>query len=199
MSAGEPTIRRGRPGDARALAALAARTFEETFGRDNTPEDMAAHLERSYGEAQQGAELASPDVVTLVAEREGELVAYAQVRRASETPACVMAREPVELWRFYVARAWQGRGVAGPLMLAALQAARDLGGASVWLSVWERNPRAIAFYAKCGFLDVGTKEFVVGSDRQTDRVLLTRLDSSTVRPSAASLGTRDAQHPPGDD
>ena len=41
----------------------------------------------------------------------------------------------------------------------------------VWLGVWEENARAIAFYRKCGFVDVGSIDFFVGSDRQTDRVL----------------------------
>jgi hypothetical protein len=41
----------------------------------------------------------------------------------------------------------------------------------VWLSVWDQNPRAIAFYRKVGFEDVGSTEFGVGSDRQTDRIM----------------------------
>jgi diamine N-acetyltransferase len=42
----------------------------------------------------------------------------------------------------------------------------------LWLGVWERNPRAIAFYAKSGFSEVGIHDFLVGTDRQTDRVLV---------------------------
>jgi diamine N-acetyltransferase len=45
----------------------------------------------------------------------------------------------------------------------------------MWLSVWERNPRAIAFYGKCGFRMVGSKDFWVGSDRQTDHVMVLEL------------------------
>jgi hypothetical protein len=37
-------IRAGLKSDAAALAAFAARTFEETFGADNRPGDMRAHL-----------------------------------------------------------------------------------------------------------------------------------------------------------
>jgi ribosomal protein S18 acetylase RimI-like enzyme len=77
----------------------------------------------------------------------------------------------VELRRFYVDRSYQGRGVAQVLMRAAEDAARQLGGRTFWLGVWERNLRAIAFYAKCGFVDTGTQVFVLGSDVQTDRVM----------------------------
>jgi ribosomal protein S18 acetylase RimI-like enzyme len=63
-------------------------------------------------------------------------------------------------------------------MSAALAAARELGGRSLWLSVWERNPRAIAYYAKSGFRDLGTADFWVGSDRQTDRIMALDLGPS---------------------
>jgi ribosomal protein S18 acetylase RimI-like enzyme len=51
------------------------------------------------------------------------------------------------------------------------QVARDLGGRTLWLGVWERNPRAIAFYTKCGFADVGEHAFVFGTEQQSDRVM----------------------------
>jgi ribosomal protein S18 acetylase RimI-like enzyme len=41
----------------------------------------------------------------------------------------------------------------------------------MWLGVWERNPRAIRFYQKHGFVDIGAKEFRLGTDLQTDRVM----------------------------
>ncbi len=80
---------------------------------------------------------------------------------------------PVELARFYVDRPWHGRGLAQRLMAAVVDAAIQLGGQTLWLGVWEQNPRAIAFYAKSGFLDAGSTDFFVGPDRQTDRVLVT--------------------------
>lgn len=163
-------VRRGALHDAAALAVLGARTFADTFGAANTPEDLRLYLANTYAEPLQQTELTNPDIFTLLAENGDGLVAFAQVRRGS-APTCVALPSPVELWRFYVDRPWQGRRVAKPLMDAALAAARELGGRSVWLSVWERNPRAIAFYAKQGFADVGCKIFVVGSDHQTDRVM----------------------------
>lgn len=170
----EVAIRRAVPSDVAGLAGLAARTFADTFGADNRPEDLEAHLTTSYGIRQQTDELANPDMVTLVAEHDGDLVAFAQVRRGP-APACVTDESPVELWRFYVDRSWHGRGIAQRLMAASLDAARELGGRTLWLSVWERNPRAIAFYEKTGFRNVGTKDFWVGSDRQTDYVLVADL------------------------
>ena len=167
-------IRRAVVADAATIADVAARTFEETFAAQNTPEDMAAHRARTYGEAIQRREIENPDWLTLVVEDDGQAIGYAQFRRG-HAPACFACENPVEILRFYVAREWHGRGIAQSLMQAAVDAAKSLDGETLWLGVWERNPRAIAFYAKCGFREVGSQPYLVGSDLQTDRVMIRAL------------------------
>ena len=164
-------IRPGTIEDAAALAAFAARTFVETFADDTSAADMQAHVRHSYGVVQQTAELTSPAVFTLLAEEDGRLVGYAQVRRGP-APPCVQPADAIELHRFYVDTPVHGTGVAQRLMAAVCAAARTAGARHLWLGVWERNARAIRFYAKCGFVDVGSHDFVLGTDRQTDRVMV---------------------------
>lgn len=164
-------IRRGVAADAPELAAFAARTFLETFGSQNRPEDLRAHLTKAFGVAQQTRELLDPGMITLFVHRGTTLVAFAQVAR-HDPPSAILIERPVELHRFYVDRPAHGKGVAQRLMRAVHAAARDFGGRNLWLGVWERNPRAIAFYHKVGFVDRGSHDFFVGSDRQTDRILV---------------------------
>ena len=166
--------------DAERLAAFAARTFTDTYAAHNTPEDMRDYLARAFGVEQQSKELADPAMLTVIGEADGELVGYAQLKRG-KGPAIVSSERAVEIYRFYVDRPAHGTGVAQRLMAAALEAAKDLGGEVAWLGVWERNPRAIAFYMKSGFRDVGTQIFQLGSDRQTDRVLVVPITSSDRR------------------
>jgi diamine N-acetyltransferase len=168
-------IRRGVVDDAAALAEFAARTFAEAFGAATAPADMDAHLAGTYRPDLQAAELADADVVTLLAMRGERIVGYAQVRRNAAPPACVAAPDPVELQRFYADSSVRGTGLAAQLMQRALQAAIELGGRYAWLGVWEHNARAIAFYRKAGFEEIGLTVYVVGSDAQTDRVFLTAL------------------------
>lgn len=157
-------IRRATPPDAAALAELAARTFSDTFAAQNRPEDIEAYLAKAYGEVQQRREIEDPSIVTLLVDDDA-LVAFAQLRGSHSDHG------DVELARFYVDREHHGRGIAQMLMRAAFDAARDLGGATVWLGVWEHNARAIRFYEKCGFRDTGSQPFILGSDVQTDRVM----------------------------
>ena len=164
-------IQAGVAADAAALAELAARTFHETFAADNRPEDIALHVARAYGRPQQEQELLDPTIATLLAEVDGQLAGYAQLREGT-APRCVAAEAPIELWRFYVAQPWHGLGVAQALMQAVEAAARKRGGHTLWLGVWERNDRAKRFYEKVCFTDVGSHVFMVGTDRQTDRIMV---------------------------
>jgi diamine N-acetyltransferase len=158
-------VRRAGTSDAAALAELAARTFADTFAAQNRPEDIEAYLARTYGEALQLAEIHDPAIVTLVVDDDGALIAFAQLRGSTAKHG------DVELARFYVDRGQHGRGIAQMLMDAVLDAVRELGAATLWLGVWEHNARAIRFYEKCGFRDVGSQPFLLGSDLQTDRVM----------------------------
>ena len=164
------SIRLALPADAVRLAEFGARTFEDAFGADNTPENMSLHLARTYGVAHQTAELDDPAMSTIVAESNGRLAAFAQLR-AGPAPESVTGGTPIELHRFYVDRPWHGQGVARALMAAIDREAARRGAVVIWLSVWEHNERAKAFYRKCGFADVGGKAFVLGTDRQRDRVM----------------------------
>jgi ribosomal protein S18 acetylase RimI-like enzyme len=164
------TIRPATPGDAAALAEFGARTFRDTFEADNTPENMALYLASSYGTDIQAAELRNARILTLLAEHDEAIAGFVQLREGP-APPCVAGPTPIELWRFYVGQAWQGQGIAHELMRAACEAAVERGAATMWLSVWERNHRAQAFYRKSGFEDRGEREFVLGADRQTDRIM----------------------------
>jgi ribosomal protein S18 acetylase RimI-like enzyme len=164
------SVRRGAPTDAALLTQLAARTFRDSFGDENAPEDMELHLSTHYTVAKQAAELSNPAMACFFAEASGVAVGYAQLRQGA-TPPCIPGEGSIEVLRFYVAGEWHGKGVSRPLMEAAIAEARARGRKRLWLGVWEENPRAIAFYKKCGFVDVGSQDFQLGTDLQHDRVM----------------------------
>ena len=168
-------IRPAGVADARWLAELAERTFRETYTAHNTPENMERYVAEHFAPALQAAELADPRYITLVAEVDGRAAGYTQLGRGA-APACVVGPHPIEMIRFYVDRPWHGQGLAQELMHAAAQHAHAAGARTLWLGVWEQNPRAIAFYRKCGFAEVGTHTFVLGTDHQRDLVLARPID-----------------------
>lgn len=163
-------IRKALATDAPQLAQLAERTFRDTFGATNTSEDLDHHSRTAYQPEIQAREIADPATATIVADQDGDLVAYAQLRWGDAAP-CVRAVAPGEIHRLYVDKAWHGHGLAQKLMLACLAEMHARGSDVVWLGVWEHNPRAIAFYKKFAFQEVGAHTFVLGHDAQRDIIL----------------------------
>jgi ribosomal protein S18 acetylase RimI-like enzyme len=163
-------IRHASPADNGLLAELGAETFREAFGAQNKAEDVTLYLAKAFSPALQSKELADGAGAFLIAEIEGEPVGYVRLRE-STPPASVRSSGPVEIVRFYARARWIGRGVGSSLMEAALREARGRGRDVIWLGVWEMNARAIAFYRKWGFAEVGSQPFRLGNDVQTDLVM----------------------------
>ncbi len=166
----EISIRQATAVDTELLSTLGAQTFSDTFGPDNTPEDLAAYLAASFSPIQIASELSDPQAVFFIAELHGQTVGYAKIL-SGHTPPEVTAPNPIELVRIYSTREFLGRGVGAALMQACLRHAADLGFATIWLGVWERNLRAQAFYRKWGFSVAGTHSFLLGADLQTDYIM----------------------------
>ena len=168
------TTRRATPADAALLASLAATTFDDTFGADNTPADMARYAATAFGEAIQRAELADTRHVVFFAERSDAIVGYAMLREGP-APDVVRDTDAIEVARLYATRQHIGAGIGATLMQCCLDEAAMRGRSTIWLGVWEHNARAIAFYRRWKFADVGTTTFMLGHDRQTDRVMSRRV------------------------
>ncbi len=165
-----PALRLALPGDAPSLAVLAERTFRDTFGARNSPENMDLHCASQFGPDIQLREIGDRGIVTTIADEAGRLVGFSQLRMARPSPAVAAAR-PAELNRIYVSADRQGHGVAHALMERALADASRAGCDRLWLGVWEHNPKAMAFYRKFGFEVVGTQAFMLGQERQRDLVM----------------------------
>jgi ribosomal protein S18 acetylase RimI-like enzyme len=153
------------------LSQLAERTFRDTFGNLNTAGNIDLHCTKSYSKSIQAAEIANPTMATVLCEEQGILLGFAQLRWDS-VPECVVADSPGEIQRLYVDGEWHGKGIAQELMIACLEEMKEHGSDVVWLGVWERNPRAIAFYRKFGFVEVGEHIFPLGADPQRDIVMV---------------------------
>jgi diamine N-acetyltransferase len=163
-------IRAGGRGDAAALAAFGAASFRSTYERDVPAEALDGFVSATFGDAIQAAELADPACRFLLAEVDGGLAGYLLLRDGTPPPG-VPGDHPLLLDRFYVAPAAQGRGIGGALLRRAIDEAQDDGHDLLWLSVWERNARAIAVYQRWGFVPVGEIAFDLAGVRHTDQLL----------------------------
>lgn len=158
------------PEDAAAIAAFAASSFVDTFGHLYPPEDLEAFLAAKYGEAIQRAEMAEPLARYFIALEGERLVGYVMMGALD-----IAVDEPgaLELHRLYVDKDMKGKGVAPRLTDEVIAWARTHNAPALYLSVWENNHRAQAFYKRYGFAHVGEHKFMVG--RVADRDFIWRL------------------------
>ena len=163
-------IRYGTTDDAKMLVELGAKTFYDTFSKDNTPENIEAYLKKSFSPEIQFNELSNPDNIFLIVESKNIPIGYAQLIMNSKDEA-INGTRPLEIRRIYASQEYQGKGVGKELMQATISEARQRGCDCIWLGVWEKNQRAIDFYKKWGFREVGTHIFSVGDDPQNDYVM----------------------------
>jgi len=152
------------------LAELGAKTFYETFAKDNTPENISLYMKKSFSKEIQLNELSKPDIIFLIVELEDEPVGYAKLKMNSNDES-VKGTEVMEIERIYASQEYIGKGIGKELMKACINEARQRGCDSIWLGVWEKNQRAIDFYKKWGFKEVGTHVFMLGDDPQWDFVM----------------------------
>ncbi|KQQ03773.1 MULTISPECIES: GNAT family N-acetyltransferase [unclassified Rathayibacter] len=170
-----PAIRRAVASDAVALAELAAATFPLACPPHTTAEAKADFVRTVLSVERFREYLAEEARVLFVAEDESGAVGYTMLIRGEPSDAdaasAITHRPTVEVSKCYALPARHGSGVAGLLMSASLDDARESGARGVWLGVNQENERARRFYAKHGFAVVGTKRFLVGGRYEDDFVL----------------------------
>ena len=79
--------------------------------------------------------------------------------------------QSLEIERIYVSKEFQGEGLGRCLMEKAISTAIRRKKKYVWLGVWEKNEKALRFYKRNGFYQIGTHSFVMGDDEQTDYIM----------------------------
>jgi ribosomal protein S18 acetylase RimI-like enzyme len=164
------TVRIASREDVPLLSELSQTTFRATFEQDNTPENMEAYLVENLSEEKLGQEIADPLSTFLIAELSGKPLGYAKLN-AGTPDASVTGTKPIELVRLYVLPESIGQGIGARLMQECIEAAKQRGGETLWLGVWEHNHRALRFYHKWEFNEVGSHIFQLGSDAQTDLIM----------------------------
>lgn len=172
---GTVTIHRANREDLKELQCVSRTTFKESFGEQNTREDMEKYLREKFNEAQLLLELDNPDSAFYLATLEGNVVGYLKLN-TGKAQTELMDESGLEIERIYVLNKFIGKGIGKQLFNRAFDIARQKKSHFIWLGVWEKNERALTFYHKIGFVEFDKHIFVLGDDHQTD--ILMKLELS---------------------
>ncbi len=152
------------------LQEIGKRTFAETFSSTNSEQNMADYLETGFALQKLANELKNPDSAFYFAELDSQVIGYLKVNHG-QSQTDIKDEHALEIERIYVLEEFHGKKVGQLLFDKAIDTAKDQDLEYVWLGVWEKNPRAIRFYQKNGFVEFGKHVFTLGDDDQTDLMM----------------------------
>lgn len=161
----ETLIRPAVQADAAALGALGRQTFIDTFvdgfAIPYPAGDLQAFLDASFSADTIRARLNEPGAAWWVAERDGELLAFANTG-PNTLPHPDARPSHAELRRLYVSKAAQGLGLGTRLLTIALEWMEAHTDGPLWIGVWSGNLKAQKLYAAYGFSKAGEYQYPVG-------------------------------------
>jgi len=159
-------IRPARLDDDAALAEIGRETFIDTFvtgfGIPYPEADLTAFLDAAFNAEAIRTKLQEPGAAWWVAERDGELLAFANTG-PNTLPHPDGRASHAELRRLYVSKAAQGLGLGTKLLAVSLEWMEANTDGPLWIGVWSGNLKAQKLYAAYGFEKVGEYQYPVGS------------------------------------
>lgn len=148
------------------LRTLGEETFRETFEAQNSKENLATYLTKSFSLTSVQAQLASPHSEFYFASKNDEILGYLKLNTSEEG---------LEIERIYVRGSAQGQGIGIALYEFTLEIAKARKSVWLWLGVWQGNKKAISFYEHNGLEIYKTRQFKLGDQLHDDFLMRLRI------------------------
>ncbi|AZI26028.1 GNAT family N-acetyltransferase [Pedobacter sp. G11] len=153
--------------DFKIIQEIGRETFYETFASGNTEEVMQQYLQTSFSAEKVKTELNHPNSLFFIAWDHQIPIGYLKVNM-NDAQTELQESDALEIERIYVKAHYHGKKVGQLLYDQAVEIAMKKMKKSIWLGVWEENPKAIRFYEKNGFVPFSRHIFKMGDEEQTD-------------------------------
>lgn len=131
---------------------------------------MNKYLAEGLSVEQLKEELSNELSLFYFAKLEDEVIGYLKLN-TGEAQKENQKENALEIERIYLLKDFHGKKVGQFLYQKAIEVATEKAVDYVWLGVWEKNFKAIAFYKKNGFVQFDQHVFMLGDDRQIDLMM----------------------------
>lgn len=168
------TIKPITTSDVEKLQKVSRETFKATFDPYTAPNDMVCFLEEDYETVKLVKEIENPNSRFYFLMVQNEIAGYLKIN-VGDAQTEHLRENALEVERIYLRSSFQHRGLGNVLLDFAEKTAREEGKDYMWLGVYEKNVPAQHFYKRHGFSKVSQHTFQVGSDPQTDWLLVKKL------------------------
>lgn len=167
MQVNNISVRQASAADVDIIVSLGRKTFVETYGDNNKKETVAAYVDEMFNHERIKKEVntfGERFFITYV----GELPVGFTKLSENKQPKGLNGKKKIQVERIYVLKEFQGFKIGKELIEKVMQVAREESYKIVWLSVWQKNNKAVQFYQKAGFVIYDTDEFEFGEEVHED-------------------------------
>lgn len=167
-------IRPATQEDALCLSVLATQVFLDTYATTGIRPAIAREVQHSFSVSTIAGLLDQDGTFFHVAERDGHLLGFSQATIGTRQEL-IIATHPAELDRLYVQEPFTRTGLGSLLLHASESSAIQRDADLMWLTPWVHNARALQFYARQGYADIGGTSFFMDGEAHENRVLCKQL------------------------
>ncbi len=157
-------IRKAKIEDAEFIALLARITFTETFGhyfRNN--QDLLDYYDKTFSVLKIRASLEKENNVFWISFFDELPVGYAKLKKFSRSDF-TNSDKVSQLQKIYILKDFLSKKIGHKMQAEMFEETIKIGNKHIWLSVLESNERAISFYNKNGFTEIGRHSFEIGQE-----------------------------------
>ena len=155
--------------DALCISMLGTQVFLDTYAREGMRPDLAREVLEHFALSKMEALLQDPPTAFILAESAGHLVGFVLVTHGARHEL-VPQESTSAIDRLYVHERFTAKGIGKALLQRAEALAASRGADALWLAAWTGNARAIGFYPKQGYADVGATDYVFENEHYENRV-----------------------------
>lgn len=143
---------------AEVLHELGAETFYASHKDSAAAHEIATYMEKVYNLAAIKKELANPANIYHVIQHEDTVAGFSKIELSMEHPSITLERVS-KMDQIYLRDSFHGLKLGAKLMLYNIDYSKSHEQNGMWLVVWTKNNKAIAFYEKFGFRIAATDQF----------------------------------------
>jgi len=169
----EITCREATATDSGKLSLLFKTVYIETYGTEGVSDEFANFTAKQFSTERLETLVTERPGSLIVAEYKGNLVGAAETCPEKKCPVGNITGP--ELSKLYVLARFCGRGAGQALLHHAENALRKANHPLIWLWTLETNARAIRFYEKHAYRDIGSAAFQMERNSYINRVMVKHL------------------------
>lgn len=156
-------IKTATQNDAQFISLLGRITFTETFGSlFKDAENLSNYLAKTFSIEKISQSISKSNNIFWLALVDELPVGYAKLKVNSPSEF-YLDKEISQLQKIYVLKDFLSMKVGKRLQGAMIEKVKELKRNAIWLSVLHSNERAIRFYQKSDFFEIGKHDFQIGS------------------------------------